>query len=248
MTCGIYLLTNTVNGKVYVGQSKNCEMRFRQHVKESKRGRLQTALYNSMRKHGHQSFVPTVIEAIEGATQGQLDDRETHWIKHYSACSPESGYNFRPGGQMGQVVDAEARERIASKLRGRKQPTELVEKNRQGHIGIPCSEAAKAKIGAFHAGKCLDKKTADAIKAEINAQFDKPVEKRSAWTMPQEIRAKVSARFKGKPKSEETRRRMSEARKNSSPESEARRIAVLRAVTQARWAKHREAQATGVAK
>ena len=246
--CGIYLLRNVVNGKVYVGQSVNCHMRLKQHIKESKRNRSRSHLYKAMRKHGHDSFEMEILEEVAMTTQDHLDDRECYWIKRLDACNPSTGYNFRPGGQQNQVVDAEARERISAKLRGRKQPPELVERNKQSHIGIPCTESAKLKISAFHAGKTLDRDAAEAIKIDVSAQFNRPeVKKRSIWSMPQEVRDQVSARFKGKPKSEETRRRMSEARKNASPESEARRLAVLRAVTQARWAKHREAQASGVA-
>lgn len=32
MTIGIYKITNTVNGKVYIGKSHNIEERFKQHI------------------------------------------------------------------------------------------------------------------------------------------------------------------------------------------------------------------------
>lgn len=35
MTCGIYKITNNINGKIYIGQSIDIERRFKQHLKKS---------------------------------------------------------------------------------------------------------------------------------------------------------------------------------------------------------------------
>ncbi len=46
----------------------------------------------------------------------------------------------------GKPMAAAQRVAIGDALRGRKQPPEYVEKNRLGHIGIPCSENAKEAV------------------------------------------------------------------------------------------------------
>ena len=38
MTCGIYMIQNTINGKIYIGQSIDIELRFKSHKNKLERG------------------------------------------------------------------------------------------------------------------------------------------------------------------------------------------------------------------
>jgi len=52
----VYLITNQINGKVYVGQTiRPLEFRYAQHKSEARRGR-RYALYNAIQKYGLQNF------------------------------------------------------------------------------------------------------------------------------------------------------------------------------------------------
>lgn len=91
MSCGIYKITNLVNGKVYIGQSQNIERRFRNH-KSIAFNNLATGyeypLYKAMRKYGIENFT---FEIIEECLVQDLDDKEKQYILAYDALN--QGYN-----------------------------------------------------------------------------------------------------------------------------------------------------------
>lgn len=62
---GIYQIVNTINGKKYVGSSKNLEKRRSQHFNQLKRGcHHNTHLQRSYDKHGADSFVFDILEYV----------------------------------------------------------------------------------------------------------------------------------------------------------------------------------------
>lgn len=66
MSCGIYKITNQINGKIYIGQSCNIEQRWNQHIATAKNdnhyGHCRTLLYPAMRKYGIENFTMEIIE------------------------------------------------------------------------------------------------------------------------------------------------------------------------------------------
>ena len=95
---GIYKIRNTVNGKIYVGQSINIYERFWQHkYKSYKKTELayRSAIHKAFRKYGIDAFEFSIIEEC-GASE--LDEREKYWIKTLNSTFP-NGYNILPGGQ-----------------------------------------------------------------------------------------------------------------------------------------------------
>ena len=62
--CGIYLITNTTTNKVYIGQSIQIERRWSEHKARafnSNTNCYDSPLYRSIRKHGVDAFVLSVI-------------------------------------------------------------------------------------------------------------------------------------------------------------------------------------------
>lgn len=90
--CGIYKITNVVNGKVYVGQSVDIAERWKQHIKRGTKCEVGTlagaGLYEAMFTEGVWNFSFQVLEECE---KDQLTAREKFWISHYQ--SNEIGYN-----------------------------------------------------------------------------------------------------------------------------------------------------------
>lgn len=107
-TCGIYVLRNLVNGKVYVGQSVHVAKRFAQHQKAARRG-AKSHLYDAMRLYEGGSFVCEVLEECDPTS---LDEREAFWIERLESRDPSKGYNFMPAGQRGRVMDEAMRGRL----------------------------------------------------------------------------------------------------------------------------------------
>ena len=94
---GIYKITNKINGKVYIGQSLNIELRWKQHIQEAKNSRKQTKFYNAMRKYGIDNFIFQIIEQCQPSQQ-ILDEKQRYWIQYYN--SYKEGYNSTLGGQL----------------------------------------------------------------------------------------------------------------------------------------------------
>lgn len=85
----IYVITNKLNNKQYVGQTSNPEKRFREHlwVGESTVGK-------DMSKFGIENFEMSVLEGpIEN-----YDEREIYWIAKLNTEAP-NGYNITRGGK-----------------------------------------------------------------------------------------------------------------------------------------------------
>lgn len=92
----IYLITNTVNGKRYIGQTKhNVNKRWQDHQKAAKRHQRKNeslpVFQRAILKYGHDKFVVSVLEEC---TDNIAFDREVVWIKR---LSPE--YNMTKGGE-----------------------------------------------------------------------------------------------------------------------------------------------------
>lgn len=54
--CGIYKITNKINNKSYIGQSKDICVRWKQHIKHSKDCFYTNAIYLAIRKYGLENF------------------------------------------------------------------------------------------------------------------------------------------------------------------------------------------------
>jgi group I intron endonuclease len=84
---GVYLITNQVNGKCYVGISLNIERRIRQHSKIGYKGRLPSAF----KKHGLDKFLVTPLYyTINNDTVG-LEEIEANTIEKLDSVN--LGYN-----------------------------------------------------------------------------------------------------------------------------------------------------------
>ena len=70
----IYKITNRVNNKVYIGQTRfTVEFRFKQHIKKCNQGNTKQPLYTAFRKYGYDNFN---VEAIEEVNVDLLNERE----------------------------------------------------------------------------------------------------------------------------------------------------------------------------
>lgn len=92
---GIYKITNLLNGKVYIGQSKDIYVRYNQHHKYEYKNesRADFHLYQAFKKYGLDNFS---IEVVELCPQNELNDKEIYWIEYYDSF--KQGYNMTAGG------------------------------------------------------------------------------------------------------------------------------------------------------
>ena len=90
---GIYLITNKLNGKKYVGQSCNIEKRWKKHIANSKAG-TKFHIHNAIKKYGVENFS---FEVLEECPVDKLNEREIYWIDKFDTYN--NGYNMTIGGE-----------------------------------------------------------------------------------------------------------------------------------------------------
>lgn len=87
----IYLTTNTVNGKIYVGQHEVRNLKFNDSYIGSGGRRFQ----NALKKYGRKNFKRKILKLCYSINQ--LNAWEILFIKKLNATDPKIGYNQLPG-------------------------------------------------------------------------------------------------------------------------------------------------------
>ena len=98
----IYLLTNKVNDKKYVGQTiTTIEHRVQQHFSKKNRKR-KYAINLAIDKYGEENFDVKEIEKLSCKTKKELkellNNKEIYYIKEFHSHYTEHGYNIDKGG------------------------------------------------------------------------------------------------------------------------------------------------------
>lgn len=128
----VYKITNSINGKIYIGSTKNCkEERFWNpdygHWRMARSGR-QGQLYDDLRKYGPYFFALETLEELNDETI--LVTREGYFIeKYWDTYGEEMMYNNQRG--------------ISSFYKGFIPTEEHKKRMSEAHLGVPLSENHK---------------------------------------------------------------------------------------------------------
>lgn len=147
---GIYKISNTSNGKVYIGKtSETFKRRFERHTnmligQKHHNKHLQNA-WNSNKD----DFMFEILEIVEDVSE--LNDKEKYWINEYKSADCEHGYNKTYGGDGG-TINIEARKRKSESMLGEKNHFYGKTHNAEARIKIseagknrPCSNETRSK-------------------------------------------------------------------------------------------------------
>lgn len=107
----IYKITNKVNNKVYIGQTKySAEVRFREHLWDFKSKKVKhRALYSAMEKYGTSNFECDTIGVFP---IHMLEEKEVYYIRKYKSFKREYGYNMTLGGKGARTFTMDHRKVI----------------------------------------------------------------------------------------------------------------------------------------
>lgn len=101
--CGIYLIKNLINDKVYIGKSINIYQRIQKHISNLRSKNLKgenTHFINSWHKYGEDSFDYIILEECK---REFLKDKELYYILKYNSLDRAKGYNFRLDSESGMI-------------------------------------------------------------------------------------------------------------------------------------------------
>ena len=183
----IYFLTNSVNGKCYVGQTtKTPEARFREHVWFAN-ANYPGILNSAIRKHREKAF--TIEQIDTGNSQEELDEKEIFYIAKLCTKIP-GGYNVTNGGRIGAL--------------GWKPNNKVKQNISRGRVGIPCTKETKAKISKANKGRQISAETRHKLSLAALGRFlsketkrrmseaGKKRKQKSGWHHTEETRKKIS--------------------------------------------------------
>lgn len=149
----IYLTTNLINGKIYVGQSRY------DNPKYLGSGRLFT---KAKKKYGVANFQKEILEYCDLEF---MNEKEIYWILFYD--SKNNGYNLHMGGSY-KYRDDEFKKNLSKSLKGREVSQETRDKISKSLMGVSHTQErkdetsirSKKRIGHLHNnwGKKLNRK------------------------------------------------------------------------------------------
>lgn len=126
-TCFIYLLTNIVNDKIYIGQTW-----LPLHLRMGKDGsnyKNSVYLHNAIVKYGADNFKYEVLVKCED--QETADSLEEYYIDQYNSRNHEIGYNLKQGGRGGKHSE-ETKEKIRNSIKNKEWSSEALIGRAQG--------------------------------------------------------------------------------------------------------------------
>ena len=205
----VYVVTNLVNGKQYIGD--HCTNKLDDNYLGS--GRL---LNKKINEYGKENFEKEILEFFN--TKEESFDAQEKYIQEYNTLVP-NGYNISPKGGYGvpgSFLNESTRKKLSDALKGRKQTQELINKRAAARKGKKFSEESIKKLKESHKGQIpwnKGIKHTEETKQKIKLSLSK--EKHPNWgkELKPETRKKISESNKGKnksPRSEETKIKISE--------------------------------------
>ena len=117
---GIYKIENLIDGKIYIGQSKQIRQRWTEHKKELRRNKHKNNyLQRAWNKYGEENFKHEIIELCP---ESLLDEKECFYIKLYNSFDSNKGYNLTTGGGRKKNYSKSTREKLKINATGKNNP------------------------------------------------------------------------------------------------------------------------------
>ena len=199
MICGIYMIQNKVNNKMYIGQAVDIEDRWGEHRRGLRGGYHHNKhLQNSWKRDGEENFEFTVLLECE---ESNLNMYEEYYIFELMTYDPRVGYNKDYGGKSGRPTEetkrklSEARKGERNSMYSKHHSEETKRKLSEANKGRQFSEETKRKISEAGKGKHRSEETKRKISEAKKGKYCG--EKSHGY---------------GKHRSEETKRKISESK------------------------------------
>lgn len=200
--CGIYMIKNLVNNKVYIGQSINIKKRFREHKYNLKNNiHANHHLQNAWNKYGGENFEFIVLEYC---TENLINNKEEYYISVYKTIDSKYGYNKKEGGKNGRLSE-ETKNKMSISQMGKKHSEETKLIIKEKNLGKKYSEETKNKMSESKIGKHYHTEESKKSISEKNKNNNYNLGKKRDKTFSDKMRILNT----GKKYSEETRRNLS---------------------------------------
>ena len=209
----VYMHTNKINGKKYVGQTK-MKPEDRWNNGEGYKG--YTYFYSAIKKYGWENFEHEIIAS--NLTKDEANNFEKLLIDKLDLLNHNKGYNLREGG-MNAITTEETRRKMSIAGKGRKFSEEHKRRISESNVGKKHTEETKKKLSEMRKGKftgednnfygkhhteSTKEKISEICKERLKDKTNHPMYGKYGEDNPNY----------GKKRSEESKERMREARKS----------------------------------
>ena len=180
---GIYLITNKINGKKYVGMSNNISRRFCEHKSKGSIANKTTILCKAFRKYSVCNFNFEILEIVDSIEL--LEEAEIKWI---SKLKPEYNMNEGGKGNKGRSLSSDLKMAlsVAGKLqwqsKSEAEKATIIKNNLKGpKFGHKVSTETRIKLRNINLGKKQSEETIAKRREKIkriaigNSNGNKPV-------------------------------------------------------------------------
>ena len=141
----IYCYTNLINGKKYVGQTKQTlKARHNNHMADSKnetrKGSYKNVFHTAIRKYGIENFS---LEILSFADEYSLNLLEIYYIEKFDLLNRNKGYNIKTGGSNGNPYAGqteyeliEHKNKISKALKGKEKSQNAKNNMKLNHANV----------------------------------------------------------------------------------------------------------------
>lgn len=152
----LYIITNNINKKSYIGQTKNFKARIRQHINGKK-----CLISRAINKYGKNNFTFKILAIVEDHI---IDETEIKAIKSYNTMTP-NGYNVETGGNACKKLNEETKLKLSQLAKGR--PS----KNKGKRLNL--SEEQRQQMRDRNTGKKATDETKKKISYTLKERYAK---------------------------------------------------------------------------
>lgn len=208
----VYITTNLINGKKYIGQKKY-DSKYKNYLGSG------VYLKNAVKTYGKDNFERDIIERCK--SPDELNEREIFWILHFDAVNNDMFYNLNYGGNQcvfGAPMSDEQRKKISESLleyfKNNSMTEETKKKMSDSQKGKIITEETRRKIGAKKKGQTHTEETKAILsqKSLGRRHTDEAKEKIKnsgiGRIMPEEAKKKIGESNLGKKRSSEASNNM----------------------------------------
>lgn len=206
MKSGIYKITNTVNGKFYIGSSKDIDWRWYCHKHYLKTGKHDNPkLQHSWNFHGEDKFAFDIIEEVN-PDEKLLLEREQHYLDLLKPYERNIGYNICDTAEGGDNIthnpnksDFIEKMKIINKgegngMYGKNHNDNTIKIMKEKSVGRYTLEWFIERYGQMGGEKKFQDRNTMLKSRKINYSYDNKMTGKKRGPMSEEVKKRISER------------------------------------------------------
>lgn len=159
----VYLIFNNINGKVYVGKTKNYKKRINRHknIATDANNESGSLVHRAIKKYGIDNFTFCILQTF--GNEKDCFAAEIYWVRYYKSNATkygnEFGYNLTEGGEgpSGAKRSKDTKKKQSLNKLGKKRSEEDRKKMSIGRSGMILSQShkdnmSKSRTGMYQGG------------------------------------------------------------------------------------------------